>query len=308
MKTDLVSNPTRVGDYYGLSTRVIETEQLRVEFLTETGPRIVRLQLAGSTENIFAETPNVSWETKDGRYFVRGGHRLWRSPESELSSIPDNNPVKVIALSDGVTLQQAPEHTGLGKRMTIQLLPEKYSLRITHEMTNEGETPFEIAPWAITQLPLGGVALLPQPLSRHGDLLPNRHLVLWQYSSWRDSRLHLYDDYLLIKADAKQPPLKIGYLNDCGWIAYWRAGMLFVKRFMPHLHQLHPDRNCNVEVYCNDVMLELETVAPLQMLLPGQTTTHVEQWDIYCDVPPLRTLEEARIAITSLALQSLAGT
>jgi hypothetical protein len=47
-------------------------------------------------------------------------------------------------------------------------------------------------------------------------------------------------------------------------------------------------------VYCNDQFVELESLAPLRRLEPGQSTTHIETWEFYTglDLPP--TLEGAR--------------
>jgi hypothetical protein len=69
-----------------------------------------------------------------------------------------------------------------------------------------------------------------QALSEVEGLLPNRHLALWPYTRWRDDRLHLDDDLILVQGRAQLPPLKIGCFNRHGWIAYLRAGVLFVKR------------------------------------------------------------------------------
>jgi hypothetical protein len=40
------------GDFYGLPTRIISNQHLWLEFLAGAGPRIVRLSLAGSDENL----------------------------------------------------------------------------------------------------------------------------------------------------------------------------------------------------------------------------------------------------------------
>lgn len=117
-------------------------------------------------------------------------------------------------------------------------------------------------------------------MDEHG-FLPNRHLVLWQYTRIRDPRLELGNEFIRVHARAQLPPCKIGYLNRAGWIAYWRAGDLFVKRFAPHADQPHVDFNCNAEVYCNDEFVELETLAPLVQLEPGQSVTHDEHWEFY---------------------------
>ena len=84
------------GDFYGLPTRILSNQHLRLEFLAEAGPRIVRLSLAGSGENLMAEVPDIHWTTPYGEYYLRGGHRLWHAPEAvPRSSVPDNDSLTV---------------------------------------------------------------------------------------------------------------------------------------------------------------------------------------------------------------------
>lgn len=294
-----------MGDFHGLPTRGLENEYLHLEFLADAGPRIVRLALAGSSENLFAELPHKKIETdgtsimrgslpraedalSHGDFFLRGGHRLWHSPEAmPRTYLPDNAGVTVEEIDGGVRLRQPTEAmTGITKSIEIRLDPQRAAATITHRLQNDGARVVECAPWAITMLPLGGVAILPQTVSAIDaqGLLPNRNLVLWQYTRVNDARLELNDATIRVHARAELPPCKIGYFNRRGWIAYWRAGVLFVKRFEPQLDQPHPDFNCNAEVYCNGEFIELETLAPLTRMAPGQSALHVEMWELHSRV------------------------
>ena len=80
---------------------------------------------------------------------------------------------------------------------------------------------------------------------------------------------------------AAAPPFKLGYLNRAGWTAYLSGGVLFCKHFDPRAELAHADLNSNVEVYCNDRFLELETQAPLSRLEPGAEATHEERWELH---------------------------
>ncbi|MER3405906.1 MAG: hypothetical protein C4289_12720, partial [Chloroflexota bacterium] len=158
--------------------------------------------------------------------------------------------------------------TGIRKSMELRLHRDRPAVTIDHRLENCGLWPVELAPWALTMLPLGGVAILPQttvPLDTPG-LLPNRYLVLWPYTRWADPRLEPHDDLVLLHAWRLLPPCKVGYLNRRGWIAYLRNGVLFRKVFQPHPAHAHPDFGCNAEFYCNDMFIEMETVAPLARL------------------------------------------
>jgi hypothetical protein len=284
------------GDYHGLPTRILSNQHLRLEFLAEAGPRIVRLMLAGSDENLLAETPDLSWPTPYGEFRLYGGHRLWHAPEaSPRTAFPDKGGLVIEELGEAVRLCGPTEsHTGIRKRIEISLLDGQPGVTLVHTLHNDGMWPVELAPWAITQLPLGGIAILPQR-SRTPDtagLVPDRHVVLWPYASWQDPRLQLGDDYVLVRAEPRVPPLKLGYLNERGWAAYLRAGILFVKRFEPQAERVHADRNCNVEVYCKDRFIELETLGPLVRLEPGQWVTHIETLELYCGMGVPQTTQD----------------
>ena len=152
------------GDFYGLPTRSLENKWLRLEYLAEAGPRLVRLFVAGSDKNLLAETPENFWETAHGRFNIRGGHRLWHAPETMARTyMPDNDGLTVTDVPGGVrlTAPQEPE-TGIRKSMTVTLRDDAPGLVLKHTLHNHGVWPVELAPWAITQMRLGGTAVLPQ--------------------------------------------------------------------------------------------------------------------------------------------------
>jgi hypothetical protein len=102
----------------------------------------------------------------------------------------------------------------------------------------------------------------------------------------------------LFKADAMLPPFKIGYFNSHGWLAYWIDGVLFRKTFDVLAGLPHPDNNCNAEMYCNNQFVELESLAPLKRLNPGDSATHTEVWDIFDGVDSVS--DELRQVLTAL--------
>ncbi|MGZ8514813.1 MAG: hypothetical protein ACXWXA_07190, partial [Candidatus Limnocylindrales bacterium] len=223
------------GDFHGHPTARIASDDLWVEVLATAGPRIVRLGLTGSSRNVLAETPDAGWETPYGRYELFGGHRLWFAPEDpDRVAVPDGTGLALEREPDGVRLTGAAEGpTGLVRSMTLRLARGNAGLTVRHELCNASDAPVELAPWAITQLPLGGIVLMPQPAATSGhDVRPNRTLVLWPYSSWEDPRFRPRDGLLTLEAQAG-PRLKLGYLNEAGWVGYVRDGIVLVRRFVP---------------------------------------------------------------------------
>ena len=271
-----------MNDFYGLPTGILENDLVRLEYLTKAGPRIVRFSAKGET-NMLAELPDFVIETTHGPFYFRGGHRLWCAPESMPETyLPDNDGLVVEKLGTGVCLTQ-PAQDGISKRMEIQLLPGQAAVTVRHHLHNAGSTPARLAPWALTMFRQGGMVLLPQPVGNADaqGLLNNRILALWPYTSINDPRLVLRDDFLLIHADPGLPPVKIGYYNPHGWLAYWLDGCLFRKTFDLHPGGNFPDGGCNSETYCDDRFVELESLGPLTMLEPGERVSLTEKWELF---------------------------
>jgi hypothetical protein len=272
------------GDFYGEETLVLESEHLSVEVLAAAGPRIVRVTLAGSRENVLGEVPDVGWETPWGRYRLHGGHRLWVAPENPpFASAPEDGELIVDERPRGIRLERLEPETSLRKAIEIELATNRATITVRHSLRNEGETAVVQAPWAITILPLGGVAVLPQQQGPVGesDSVPNRSLNLWPYGSISDPRLELGDELVLVRAEPVPAVFKIGYLNRTGWVAFLRRDVLLCKHFDPETGREHADFNSNVEVFCSDRLLELETMAPLSRLEPGSEADYEERWELH---------------------------
>jgi hypothetical protein len=275
------------GDFHGSPTVIIETEHVSLEVLS-FAPRIVRLHLTGF-DNLFADLGNEGLTTPYGEFHFRGGHRLWHSPESmPRTYIPDVKGVSITDVPGGVRIDQPAEPwTHIAKSIEIRLNPGRPQVIVEHELRNEGAWSAEFAPWALTMFRLGGVAILPQPVGNAdpAGLLANRQLSLWPYTKLDDPRLILRDDCILIRADPEaipdSSPVKVGYFNPQGWMAYWLDGVLFVKRFDPAAGVPLPDGGCNTESYCNHKFLELESLGPLAALPPETAVTHTETWELY---------------------------
>jgi hypothetical protein len=270
------------GDFHGRPTVRLTNGAIQVEVLAAAGPRIVGLGRAGSAANLLAETPDLGWETALGRYELLGGHRLWIAPEDpETGAVPDSEGLVVEGLVDGLRLTGAIEiSTGCVRSIEVRLDPVLASLTVLHRVDNRGPRTLELAPWSITQLPLGGLALLPQRAAVGGHRpRPNRNLVLWPYSSWEDPRLRIRDGLVAVHALAGAE-LKVGFLDDTGWVAYVRDGTALVRRFEPESDGLHPDLGCNVETYCGPSYLELEVLGPIRELSPGASRILLERWEV----------------------------
>lgn len=289
------------GEFNGLACHWLANDRLRLAVTTGCGPRIVFCGLDGG-RNLLAETPDVTLESPYGPLRLLGGHRLWYGPEIvERTYWPDDQPVRLVRYPDGERYLAAPDHFGIVKELTVMLDPTEARVTLSHLLRNTGDGPIELAPWALTMVPLGGVTLLPQPYGSVDPrgLLPNRFLTLWPYSDPTDPRL-VWGNRIILVRGQPAPPNKLGYRNAHGWMAHWLDGTLLVKAFPPHLDSAHPDNGCNAECYLNETFMEVESLGPLVTLEPGQAATHEEVWHLHGAIGPIA--DEAAAMATAQAL------
>lgn len=278
-----------MSDFYGEPTRILENPFVQLEYLANSA-RIVRFSPQGKP-NLFADLGSSSIETSYGSFYLRGGHRLWHAPEAmPRTYIPDNEGAIISGIPGGVRIDMPAEPwTHIAKSMEIQLNPDQPQVTVRHELRNEGAWPIEFSAWALTMLRLGGVGIFPQAEGNvdESGLLPNRNLSLWPYSRIDDPRLTLRDDFLIVRPTPTLPPVKFGYFNPHGWMAYWLDGTLFLKRINALSGAQFPDYGCNTESYFGDKFIELESLSPLSVIPPLKSLIHTEVWEIYdrLDVP-----------------------
>jgi hypothetical protein len=270
---------------------------------TDVGPRIIRFGFVGE-ENEFREVPEHAGLTGGNEWRSYGGHRLWHAPENKPRSYqPDNEPIEFEMLPDGLRLTQPVEtRTGIQKEMEIKFLAEQH-LRVIHRLENTGLFGLEFAPWALSVMAARGVAVLPLPERgcHPQDLLPSSSITLWSYTDLSDPRWTFGRQFVMLRQDAScQSPQKIGGEVSAGWCAYARQGHLFIKRFQFQAGAQYPDRNCNVEIFTNSKMLELETLGPIENVKPGETVTYVEDWHLLRNVPQPQS--EADVMLNILPL------
>ncbi len=281
----------------------LENGVLKLLVTQSVGPRVLSLQFMGS-ENLMAELPdNVADCPGTGTLHFYGGHRLWHAMEIPARTyLPDDDPVEISMLENGLkATQQTEAKTGLQKSIEIQLMPDSAHVTLTHRLTNHGLWDVTCAPWAITQLKPGGLAIYPQAKVDTG-VLPNRSLTLWPYTDMTNPNVHWGSNFILLQAKMKSA-FKIGFPNPRGWQAYWLNGTLFVKHAEYNAQAEYYDTGCSSESYCIDKFIELETLAPITTIVPGGTATHVETWDLYKDVECPQTEDEAQALADKLGLE-----
>jgi hypothetical protein len=279
-----------------------------VEFIatTDVGPRIISYSFVGGT-NVFFVREDFAGQTGGTEWKNYGGHRIWHAPEDKVRSYePDNSPIAAKVIENGLVLTMPVEKlSGIQKEIEITLAPASTEVHVVHRLKNAGAWPVELAPWAISVMAPGGFAVAPLPTAFHPDrLLPNRALTLWPYTDMKDDRWLWGTDYILLRqqvvGEARQERTKVGINSNLGWAAYYLKGNLFIKRFTYVEGARYPDYNSSLEVFTNNRMLELETLAPLAALAPGATVTHDERWELHRNIDLAFTEEDARAKVEPL--------
>lgn len=289
--------------YAGYDCVKLENDALALWVTQSVGPRIIGLALQGGAD-LFAEVPDATITCPgEGTYSLRGGHRLWYAPENPRRTyLPDDAPVTITDTERGLLVTQPIEaQTGIQKSLTIILPGQDARVIIDHTLHSLGKWPVELAPWAITQLRPGGVAVLPQAtiLADEYGLLPNRHIALWPYTQINSPHITWGDRYVFVEATMQSGALKIGFPNPAGWLGYAVEGTLFVKHAAYQPDATYFDRGSSSECYCNPRFLELETLGPRTTLASGESVTHRETWAIYAGV----TVRRGEAAVQELVDQ-----
>jgi hypothetical protein len=275
---------------------------------SDVGPRIIRLAHIGG-ENFFAEIKNQIGRSGEKQWMIRGGHRLWIAPERKpLTYELDNDPVEIKFVQSGIkTIEKTGALSGCRKKMTIRMDPSKDEVTVLHEITNKSRRAIEMAPWALSVMAPGGMAVIPLPprIPHSAEVLPNQEWTLWGYTDLSDPRFTIGSGHIFFRHDSKKGPNKLGLLQKEGWSAYVLNGDLFLKTVPYAKGAVYPDGNVNFETFSNKQMLELETLGPITKLSPGRTVRHIEEWSLHKGTGTIRNEKDAHALIRPKAMKLL---
>jgi hypothetical protein len=275
----------QMTQFLGIDCVTLQNSALSLMVTQSFGPRIISLRLNGG-ENLFAELPEETLDCPGvGKYHFYGGHRFWHAPEEPARTyLPDDDPVEIVLVENGLKVSQQVEvRTGIEKSMHISMPDNDPRVIIRHTLTNRGIWPVECAPWAITQMKLGGIAILPQSTKDTG-VLANRSLILWPYTDIKDAHIQLGNRYIFMRTGRETGAVKLGFPNPRGWLAYWINGTLLVKKAAFDPTAIYYDSGSSSECYCDHRFLELETLAPVSTIPPNGSVSHTETWEVFENV------------------------
>lgn len=276
-------------DLYGWKCHQLISGNAAIAIPTEIGPRIVSCTVDDGA-NLFHTIKEQQGGFGEKEWLLRGGHRLWHSPEIKPRTYdPDNFEIKVTALDEDKELlleAPTPDPSGLQKSIQIAALGEE-TFKVTHRLRNMLQWPVQCAPWALTVMAKGGYSTIPLPAkgSHETDLLPNMTLVPWTYTDFSRPEWDFHRNFIGLDSAKAEVPQKLGLTNYPGWAAYWQPAGTFVKAATFDSRKTYPDFGCVYETFCNDDMIELETLGALTTLQPAATIEHVEYWGVFAGLP-----------------------
>ena len=292
----------------------LSNNQVEVVILREVGPRIICFRPLNGRNvlRIFAEQSGESGE--EGR-MIRGGHRLWTAPEdygdpNGLTYVLDNFPVEYEIQGE---LEARVTHflrkpAQIRRDISVRLAPSGPRVIVEHSLTNQGDTPLRFAPWALSVMAPGGLAVIPQPpLGTHPrDFLPNRSLSLWPFTDLSDERLRFGRRFISLQQTARGP-IKFGLRHTEKWAGYVLEDHLFLKTIPLIEGKEYADLGSNFETFTNEEFLELESLGPYEEVLPDQTVKHTEIWMVVSGVqwPSIRDEDAFATAIDPFLKQLL---
>ena len=273
--------------------------EVELVITSDIGPRVMRYAFVGG-QNLFKEFAEGLGKSGEKEWQLRGGHRLWAAPEDAVKTYaPDNGPVQIAIKGDVLTAIEPVEPlTGWQKTIVVKMASAGSAVEVLHRIKNAGKQSIEIAPWALTMMAQGGVAVhgFP-PRGKHPEVLgPTNPLVMFAYTNLSDHRWRFTKKYLMLHQDPKNSdPQKLGSFNPHTWAAYVLNGEAYVKRYKAgDSPRGYTDFGCSFETFTNADFLEMETLGPLTRLAPGRSVEHVENWTLHKNVK-VRNWDDAEL-------------
>ena len=197
-------------------------------------------------------------EYKPGeKWYLYGGHRVWKSPEDLYTYTPDNYPVEYTIDDDGFggnfTCRQSKRFV-----YTITVKMDEnggLSVKNTTKSLFSGE---KFYTWALSVVCKNGTLHVPLN-NKVDDLNPINNLVFWPYDDLKDQRLTLTHDTLTVRQTDQPRALKLGVYSKKG-VAYYTVGDKTLKWTVeePNPNGKYSDFGCNFETYTNQHILEVE--------------------------------------------------
>ena len=268
----------------------VSNGEIELVMTGDVGPRIIRFGFVGG-QNVLKEFPDQLGKSGEAQFQLRGGDRVWKAPEDPVATwAPDNVPAEIRVTPAGLIAREPVEPlTKLQKEIEVNMASSGSTVTVYHRIANQSLFPLEFAPWALTMMAQGGIAITGfPPRGTHPiNLEATNPLVMWAYTNLADPRWKFTRKYMMLRQDANNKDAqKLGLFNPDTWVVYLLNGDAFVKRATADPGKTYTDFGCSFETFTNDEFLEIETLGPMTKVLPGHSVEHAERWGLFRNIRP----------------------
>jgi len=231
----------------------------------------------------------VHYSRDDGPNFFAGGCQIDIGPE--LDYPPKHQQLwagpyaaKVLGLLSVRLTSPAHEATGVQLVKVITLDQSGAGVRLCQTMKNVGTKEIAYCHWDRTMTNATHAFFKLNPSSRFPARWSMRRGQHGTYSydgtSPHSPRVKILNDLLITVPGKKME--KVAADNVAGWMAGYREGWLYVKRFPVYAHGDYADGGNSVEIWVNaaGTRTEIEPLSPKVKLQPGESYSFTERWDL----------------------------
>lgn len=206
-----------------------------------------------------------------------GGAKLWAAPQDvwgwPVDPVMDRGPCSVMVSAEGAVRWRGMPSLATGVRLdrSMQLdVVDTARLDLQYTMENTSVSNVSWGIWNVIQVRPGGRVLLPIPDGTR----------VWEHRDWSILEDWEHRGDVLVLRHANQEG-KVHTIGSEGWVAYEKDGEVLVVTFPADPAAAYPSNHGNCEVYASGLYVELEHVAPVVELAPGEVATTTESWFVF---------------------------
>ncbi len=313
------------------AVKIINRKGDELTILTGVGPRIISYKTSDFNRNFFYvnEKDFENYIQNPENWYIFGGTRIWLSPETKASYIPDNKKCHVSKDEKNnklVVYSEPDKELKIVKKITIQ--PLEKSFRITYSIINTSEYLLQGGIWVLSCLePLTGFKIyIPWGEEREDEETNDKKIrqaglkeqdkfnkFKWNikeikfWKSWLGVKTNILskqwkqtEEFFIIEPSGETG--KIGLSNRMGYAIYTDGKFSFVK-YSPYIESAnYPDDGCSFEFYTSREFYEVETLSPLFTLKPLKEYIHTELWWAGTEKIDLSSISSAKMDIKKLLI------
>src|SRR5260370_24281136 len=115
----------------------VSNGEVELVVTSDVGPRGIRFGFVGG-QNLFKEFADQLGGTKEEKFQLRGGDRVWKAPEHPVATwAPDNMPVEITSTANAL-IAQAPAQpmTSLQKEIEVRMATSGTEVTVLHRIKN----------------------------------------------------------------------------------------------------------------------------------------------------------------------------